>query len=64
MKRINVLQPTTTKKINKAVLKVLKSGWWQNGQKVKEFENEFAKYVGATYAIAVNSAASGLDLSL
>lgn len=64
MKRINLLQPTIDQKTKKELLKVLDSGWWQNGSKVKEFEQEFAKYVGAKYAIAVNSATSGLDLCL
>ncbi len=64
MKRINLLQPTIDQKTKRELLKVLDSGWWQNGAKVKEFEDEFAKYVGAKYAIAVNSATSGLDLCL
>lgn len=64
MKRINLLQPTIDQKTKKELIKVLDSGWWQNGPKVKEFEEEFAKYVGAKYAVAVNSATSGLDLAL
>lgn len=64
MKRINVLQPTCNEEIKAEMLKVLDSGWWQNGPKVKEFEDKFAEYVGAKYAIAVNSATSGLDLCL
>lgn len=64
MKRINLLQPTIDERTKRELMKVLDSGWWQNGSKVKEFEDEFAKYVGAKYAIAVNSATSGLDLCL
>lgn len=48
----------------KELLEVIDSGWWINGPKTKQFEEEFAKYVGAKYAVAVNSATSGLDLCL
>jgi dTDP-4-amino-4,6-dideoxygalactose transaminase len=42
---------------NKA-LEVLRSGWYVLGNEVKEFEKEFASYVGANYCIGL---ASGLD---
>lgn len=61
---INLLQPTIDERTKKELLKVLDSGWWVYGTKVQEFEQEFAKYVGAKYAVAVNSATSGLDLCL
>lgn len=64
MKTISLLVPTIDNRTKKELLKVLDSGWWQNGPKVKEFETEFAKYVGAKYAIACNSATSALDLCL
>lgn len=48
----------------KAVEKVLKSGWLTMGPETEAFENEFAKYVGAKYAVAVNSATSALFLAL
>lgn len=63
-KKIAVLQPTADKKTEKELIKVLRSGWWGNGGKVLEFEDKFAKYVGAKYAVAVNSATSALDLCL
>ena len=46
----------------KYVNDVIKSGWWINGPKVKEFEDKFAKMVGKKYAIAVTSNTHGLDL--
>jgi perosamine synthetase len=46
------------------VNEVIKSGWWINGPKVKEFEEKFAKMVGTNYAIAVTSNTHGLDLIL
>ena len=47
-----------------AVLTALKSDYLTQGPKVREFEEKFAKYVGANYAVAVNNATSGLHLSV
>ncbi len=44
----------------KEVLDVLNSEWLTTGPKVKQFEEEFAKAVGAKYAIAVNSGTAAL----
>jgi len=44
----------------KAVSEVLQSDWITQGPKVEEFENNFAKYVGARYAVAVNSGTAAL----
>jgi len=46
------------------VLDTLKSGWISTGPKTKQFEKEFAEYVGARYAVALNSCTAGLHLSL
>jgi dTDP-4-amino-4,6-dideoxygalactose transaminase len=48
----------------KAVLEVLESGWITTGPKVKQFEEEFATFVGSRHAIAVNSCTAALHLSL
>lgn len=48
----------------KAVCDVIDSGWISQGKKVEEFEKEFAKYVGASYAVAVSSGTAALFLSL
>ncbi len=47
-----------------AVAEVIKSGWITQGQKVIDFENLLAGYIGSKHAIAVNSCTSGLHLSL
>ena len=47
-----------------AVVSTLKSDFLTQGPKVREFESEFAKYVGANYAVAVNNATAGLHLSV
>jgi dTDP-4-amino-4,6-dideoxygalactose transaminase len=48
----------------KAVLEVLRSGWLTTGKVARAFEEEFASFVGAKRALAVNSATSGLHLAL
>jgi UDP-4-amino-4,6-dideoxy-N-acetyl-beta-L-altrosamine transaminase len=47
-----------------AVVKTLTADFLTQGPKVKEFEDVFAEYVGAKYAVAVNNATSGLHLSV
>lgn len=42
----------------------LRSGWVTTGPKVKRFEQEFAAYVGAKHALAVNSCTAALHTSL
>jgi dTDP-4-amino-4,6-dideoxygalactose transaminase len=46
------------------VVDSLRSGWITTGPKVKRFEQDFASYVGADNAIAVNSCTAALHLSL
>ncbi len=46
------------------VVDTLKSGWLTTGKKTVAFESQFAEYVNASNALAVNSATSGLHLAL
>ncbi len=46
------------------VVATLESGWLTTGERVHRFEEAFANYVGAPYAIALNSCTAGLHLSL
>lgn len=46
------------------VVSTLRSGWLTTGPKVAQFESDFAQYVGADFALAVNSATAGLHLAL
>ena len=48
----------------RAVREVMESGWITTGPKAAQFEQEFAQYVGARHAIAVNSGTSALHLAL
>jgi dTDP-4-amino-4,6-dideoxygalactose transaminase len=46
------------------VVDSLRSGWITTGPKVNRFEQDFATYVGASHAIAVNSCTAGLHIAL
>jgi len=48
----------------KAVKRVLKSGWLTTGAETRKFEEEFAEYVGADYAVAVSSCTVGLEMAI
>ena len=45
-----------------AVIDVLKSDFWTQGPKIKEFEDAFASYVGSKYAVAVSNGTAALHL--
>ncbi len=47
-----------------SVVGCLRSGWLTSGLRVKEFERDFAAYVGCTHALAVNSCTAALHLGL
>src|SRR5919109_4778043 len=47
-----------------SVVETLRSGWLTTGPKVRQFEENFAKYVGCQHAVAVNSATAALHLAL
>lgn len=47
----------------KAVVEVLKSDYLTQGPKIAEFEEEFAKYVGSKYAVAVSNGTAALHLN-
>jgi dTDP-4-amino-4,6-dideoxygalactose transaminase len=47
-----------------SVVETLRSGWLTTGPKVKQFEEDFAKYVCCQHAIAMNSATAALHLAL
>jgi dTDP-4-amino-4,6-dideoxygalactose transaminase len=46
------------------VVDTLRSGWLTTGPKTAQFEKEFKEYVGATHALAVNSATAAMHLAL
>jgi dTDP-4-amino-4,6-dideoxygalactose transaminase len=57
----------TEEEIQAAVKAIRDSMDWNkgfSGEEIEEFEEKFAKYVGTEYAIAINSAQTGLDIAM
>jgi len=57
-------RPSITEEEIEAVTEVLRSGWISTGPKTKQFETEFAAYLGVDEALAVNSCTAALDLAV
>jgi perosamine synthetase len=47
-----------------AVVETIQSGWLTTGPRTKQFEEDFARYVGCRHAVAVNSGTAALHLAL
>ncbi|MGH7775232.1 MAG: DegT/DnrJ/EryC1/StrS family aminotransferase, partial [Candidatus Binatia bacterium] len=56
--------PDITEDEIQSVVETLRSGWLTTGPKVKQFEEDFARYVGCRHAVAVNSGTAALHLAL
>ena len=50
--------------VDKAVTRVVKSGFYVLGPEVEKFEREWAQYVGAENCISVGNGLSALELGL
>jgi perosamine synthetase len=61
---IPVFRPSYGPEEIEAVSQVLSSGWLGLGLKTAKFEECFASYVGARYAVALNSGTAALHLAL
>jgi len=61
---IPIASPDIGQEEKKAVMSVLSSGIIAEGPKVKEFEQNFAQYVGTKHAIAVSSGTAALHIAL
>ena len=57
-------RPSISEEDVEAVAETIRSGWWTTGPRVREFEAEFAEYVGAGHAVAANSCTAGLHVAL
>jgi perosamine synthetase len=60
--KISFNKPYLGKEEERAVIKVLRSGWITSAKKGEEFEKMFADFVGAKHCVFVNSATSGLNM--
>jgi perosamine synthetase len=57
-------RPAITEAEIEAVVTCLRSGWLTTGGVTRDFEREFAAYVGARHAVALNSCTAALHLAL
>jgi perosamine synthetase len=62
--KVPLFIPSITKDDTKNIQKVLNSTYLTDGPKLRQFENEFAKFTGAKYAVGLSNATSALHLSL
>jgi dTDP-4-amino-4,6-dideoxygalactose transaminase len=56
--------PSIAEEEIEAVVETLRNGWITTGPKAKQFEEDFAKFIGCKYAVAVNSCTAALHLAL
>lgn len=56
--------PSITDEDIRALVQVLQSRWLTTGPRVRQFEEDFAAFVGSRHAIAVNSGTAALHLAL
>lgn len=64
MRKINLSKPYIEDQALDSVVSVIKSGWLTQGRKVEEFETAIKNKLNVKYALAVNSATSGLQAAL
>ncbi|MCR9141951.1 MAG: DegT/DnrJ/EryC1/StrS family aminotransferase [bacterium] len=63
-RKLHFARPDIGREEIQAVTRVLKSGWLTSGPETLQFEQEFARAVGAAEAVAVNSCTAALHLAL
>lgn len=66
-KMIKLFDPVVDSREKKIIQKVLKSHFWASGSGlgfVRKFEDDFNKYLGSDYCVAVNNGTSALHLAL
>ena len=61
---INIAKPVIGEEEIKAVSEVLKSGMLAQGEKVKEFEENFSKYIRVKHSVATSSGTTALQTAL
>lgn len=69
LEKIPVANPKTEfvffeAEINKAISRVIKSGYYILGPEVEQFEKEFAEYIGAEYCVGVANGTDAISLAL
>jgi len=61
---IPVFRPSYDEQELEALREIFSSGWIGMGPKTKEFEDQFASYIGSEHAVGVNSCTAALHLAL
>jgi dTDP-4-amino-4,6-dideoxygalactose transaminase len=61
---IPIAKPYLTQEDAQAAYDVIMSGWITQGPRVQEFEEKFAAYTGAQYAVALSNCTTGLHLAM
>lgn len=61
---IPIAKPHLTAEEAQAAYDTILTGWITQGPKVQEFEEKFAQYTGARYAVAVSNCTTALHLSM
>src|SRR5215510_6926419 len=61
---IPIAKPYLTEDEAQAAYDTILTGWITQGPKVQEFEEKFAAYTGAKYAVAVSNCTTALHLSM
>lgn len=64
MERIPFFKASIGEEEIEEVAQTLRSGWLTTGVRTKQFEADFAAYIGQTHAVAVNSCTAALHLAL
>ncbi|MBI4277954.1 MAG: DegT/DnrJ/EryC1/StrS aminotransferase family protein [Armatimonadetes bacterium] len=62
--RIPIAKPIITGEEKARVLQVMESGMLVAGREVREFERQFADYLGAPHAVATSSGTTALEIAL
>lgn len=61
--RINQFEPYFDKDDSEEVARIIQSGWVQEGKKTREFEKQFADFVGTRFAVATTSGTIAISLA-
>ncbi len=61
---IPIAKPYLIEEDAQAAYDTILSGWITQGPKVQEFEEKFARYTGATYAVALSNCTTALHLAM
>lgn len=64
MKKITQIEPSLGDEEKQGLIEVIDSGWFTEAEKTREFEKQFAKFVGSKYACVVTSGTAALFVGL